>query len=33
VEELEAASPFKATLAAGEDASRGRIDAEKRADI
>jgi hypothetical protein len=33
VEELEAASPFKATLAAGEDALRGRIDAEKRADI
>jgi uncharacterized protein len=33
VEELEAASPFKVALAAGEDASRGCIDVEKRAGI
>ena len=32
VEELEAASPFKAALAAEEDVVRGRIDVEKRAD-
>ena len=33
VEELEAASPFKAELAADDDASHGRGDAEKRAGV